>query len=295
MNNPNTQQIRLTIDALNLSVEERDLLLKQLQKVDKEFVANEFKINRILKDKEIAINLLNASVIDLEKNLVQTRLSYEALEQFSNIASHDLKTPLRSIAGYAQLLQRRYKGKLDSDADDFIGFIVNGVKHMNDIICDLLEFSRTPQKNQQKVKVDLNEVISTVKLNLTDEINLRKVQIDAEAMPHIKGHHSGIVQLFQNLIANSIKFCEKEEIKISISAEKQGQHWQFMIVDNGVGIDASFENKVFEPFQRIITNKPGLGMGLAISKKIVQSHGGKIWFQPNPSGGTQFYFTLSEN
>jgi light-regulated signal transduction histidine kinase (bacteriophytochrome) len=163
MNNPNIHQIRQTIDSLDITEEEKDLLLKQVQKIEKELVSNEFKINRILKDKEIAINLLNASVVDLEKNLIQTRLSYEALEQFSNIASHDLKTPLRSIAGYAQLLQRRYQGKLDSDADDFIGFIVNGVKHMNDIICDLLEFSRTPQKNQQKVMVDMNEVLRTVK------------------------------------------------------------------------------------------------------------------------------------
>jgi two-component system, chemotaxis family, sensor kinase Cph1 len=295
MNNPHTQQIRSTIDSLNISEEEKDLLLKQIQKVDKELVSNEFKINRILKDKEIAINLLNASVSDLEKNLVQTRLSYEALEQFSNIASHDLKTPLRSIAGYAQLLQRRYQGKLDSDADDFIGFIVNGVKHMNDIICDLLEFSRTPQKNQQKVVVDMNEVLHTVKINLQDEINLGKVLIIAEALPQIKGHHSGIVQLFQNLVSNSIKFCEQEDIKIKISAEKKSKHWQFLIADNGVGIDATFENKVFEPFQRLNPSKPGLGMGLAISKKIIQSHQGKIWFEPNPEGGTHFYFTISDN
>jgi light-regulated signal transduction histidine kinase (bacteriophytochrome) len=295
MNNPNLHQIRLTIDSLDISTEEKDLLLKQIQKVEKEFVSNEFKINRILKDKEIAVNLLNASVADLEKNLIQTRLSYEALEQFSNIASHDLKTPLRSISGYAQLLKRRYQGKLDSDADEFIGFIVNGVKHMNDIICDLLEFSRTPQKNQQKVMVDLNEVIHSVKINLTDDLKLGKVLITAEALPIIKGHHSSIVQLFQNLISNSIKFCEQEDIKIEIFAEKKSKHWQFLISDNGIGIDPSFETKVFEPFQRLNPSKPGLGMGLAISKKIIQSHQGKIWFEANPKGGTHFYFTISDN
>jgi light-regulated signal transduction histidine kinase (bacteriophytochrome) len=295
MNNPSTEQLRLSIESLSLSNEERELLIKQLQKIDKEFIFNEFKINRISKDKEIATNLLNASVADLEKNLVQTRLSYEALEQFSNIASHDLKTPLRSIAGYAQLLQRRYKGKLDEDADEFIGFIVNGVKHMNDIICDLLEFSRTPQKNQQKVQVELNEVLELVKVNLQDELKIRKVSIKTESLPAIKGHQSGIIQLFQNLIANAIKFCEKEEILISIEVEKQNNHWLFNISDNGIGIDRAFEHKVFEPFQRLDINKPGLGMGLAISKKIVQSHNGKIWFQQKPEGGTNFYFTLSDN
>jgi light-regulated signal transduction histidine kinase (bacteriophytochrome) len=295
MNNPNIHQIRLTIDSLDISTEEKDLLLRQIQKVEKELVSNEFKINRILKDKEIAVNLLNASVSDLEKNLIQTRLSYEALEQFSNIASHDLKTPLRSISGYAQLLKRRYQGKLDNDADEFIGFIVNGVKHMNDIICDLLEFSRTPQKNQQKVMVDLNEVIHTVKINLQDEIKLGKVLIKAEALPIVKGHHSGIVQLFQNIISNSIKFCEQEDIIIEISAEKKLKHWQFLVSDNGIGIDPSFSSKVFEPFQRLNPSKPGLGMGLAISKKIIQSHQGKIWFEANPSGGSHFYFTISDN
>jgi light-regulated signal transduction histidine kinase (bacteriophytochrome) len=294
MNNPNTQQIRSTLESLNISDEDRTLLQKQLQKIDKEFVANEFKINRILKDKEIAINLLNASVLDLEKNLVETRLSYEALEQFSNIASHDLKTPLRSISGYAQLLQRRYKGKLDNDADEFINFIVNGVNHMNDIICDLLEFSRTPQKNQQKTYVDLNDALKDVKINLQKEINLQKVIITHENLPTVIGHQSGIIQLFQNLIANSIKFCEQDEILISISAEKQAKHWQFKISDNGIGIDSAFEIKIFEPFQRLNTNKPGLGMGLAICKKIVQAHGGKIWFQPEEKGGTHFYFTLSD-
>ena len=304
-------------------------LFQQIKGIEKEFIRKEFKINRMLTDKSIAVNLLKTSVDELEahkaalsiqnkrieeanqrleqqnllvsdqskkleENLRQLEMSYQELEQFSYIASHDLKSPLRNIASYAQLLKRRYKGQLDKQADEFIDFIVKGATHMDEIIRDLLEYSRAARENDF-VQTDLNNTLEVVKFNLQQEIRENNARIESAQLPRLLINKSAISQLFQNLIGNAIKFRGDQPPVISIHCEHQSRQWLFRVVDNGVGMDECFQQKAFLPFQRINNlDRPGTGMGLAICKKVVKMHKGDIWYESKVGKGTTFNFTISE-
>lgn len=313
-----------------MSDEERKTLLTDFKSVEKVVEKLEFKHLRTLKDKEIASNLLQASVEILEetnqqltqkneeieqinaalrqqKELLEATAqklelklrelthSYEALEQFSHIASHDLKTPLRSIAGYAQLIQRRYENHLDEQANEFIGYIVRGVRQMNDVIGDMQEFSRSSIRNQPPVLTNLNMLLDRSVKNLENEIRAARAEvITAVPLPTLPVHESGIVQLFQNLISNAVKFRSANVLpRIEIFAEKKVKHWHFRISDNGVGIEQGFAHKIFQPFQRLQTDLPGMGMGLAVCQKVVQLHHGDIWYERRAEGGSVFHFTIA--
>ena len=232
---------------------------------------------------------------ELSENLHMLEKSYAELEQFSYIASHDLKSPLRTIASYAGLLKRRYFNELDTHAIEFIDYVVKGASHMNDIIQDLLEYSNV-NKAQIWTSIDLNEMLFLVLQNLDKEITESKAKILFPKLPTINGFKTGMSQLFQNLIANAIKFKSDLAPVISIQVENRSAHWQFIIADNGVGLEERYQEKAFQPFQRINNlERPGTGMGLAICKKIVNKHKGEIWYKSKAGCGTSFYFTISKD
>jgi len=216
------------------------------------------------------------------------------LEQFAYVASHDLQEPLRTIASFAQLLQKRYRSKLDANADEFIEFIVNGAARMQGLINDLLIYSRVGRKGKEPAATDCSAVLDGAIRNLQMAIAESGAQITYDALPTIKCDGAQIMQLFQNLLGNSIKFRGGQRPRIHVGVERRLPEWVFSVKDNGIGIDPQFSGRVFEIFQRLHTRDeyPGSGIGLAIAKKIVTRHGGRIWFESQPHHGATFFFTL---
>lgn len=312
------------LDELRINQEQRELLIASFFPIlEKQQERMEFLHTRTLKDKNIAINLLNQAIEDLQEkqeeieevnqtllqqkqqleeqsrqlkeSLERLEMSYEELEQFSYIASHDLKSPLRTIASYAQLMQRRYQGQLGEDADEFLQFITSGAKQMNEIIKDLLEYSFIQKQEEKFSAIDLNEVMDIVQFNLHSELSDTGAILHVDPLPSdLKASKSAMVQLFQNLVGNAIKFHSDQQPEIQVTAEQKAKYWQFLVKDNGIGLDERFSKKVFLPFQRLADRDlPGSGIGLAICKKIVKLHRGDIWFESRPGAGTTFYFTLA--
>jgi PAS domain S-box-containing protein len=220
--------------------------------------------------------------------------SNEDLERFAYIASHDLQEPLRNMVSFSQLLSRRYKGKMDPDADEFIEYIVEGGKRMQTLISDLLDYSRISTRAEPFQPMDCEQVMDKVLQSLFYTIQESNAFIESTPLPLINADPAQISLVFQNLIANAIKFRRDEPPYIHISAEKINHHWKFAVRDNGIGIDSAFNNRIFEIFQRLHTRDkyPGSGVGLAIVKKIIERHGGKIWVESEVGKGSTFYFTL---
>lgn len=216
------------------------------------------------------------------------------LERFAYVASHDLQEPLRTMASFTILLEKRYKDKLDSDANDFISFIVDGAKRMQQLINDLLAFSRAGAISKPFENIDMESVLKIAELNLELAIKESKAKITWEPLPVIKADEAQMVQIFQNLIDNAIKFRGKEPPIIHISAKQEESDWIFWVKDNGIGIDPRYFDRIFLIFQRLHNrNKyPGTGMGLAIVKRIVESYGGRVWIESELQKGSTFYFTI---
>jgi PAS domain S-box-containing protein len=229
-----------------------------------------------------------------DSNAELTR-SNKDLEQFAYVASHDLKEPLRMVGSYLQLLTKTLEGKLDAEQLEFLSYISSGADQMNALIRDLLNYSRISKDVTALQKVDCNRVIDIVKQNLNHLISETGAAIKASNLPIITGIESQQIQLFQNLVANGIKFRKKDVTPvIEIKAKSEGHNWLFSVADNGIGISEKFQEKIFIIFQRL-HNKveyPGTGIGLSVCKKIVELYGGKIWFESAPGGGTVFYFTI---
>jgi len=212
------------------------------------------------------------------------------------VASHDLQEPLRMVSSFTQLLERRYKDRLDADADDYIGFIVDGSHRMKNLIDDLLAFSRLKTEAKPFELVKLGASVNEVLSNLKPSIEEFDAEITRDALPSVIGDPSQIKQLFQNLISNAIKFHGDEIPKIHISIGELVSQWQIGISDNGIGIDPKHQKKVFKIFNRLHTREEydGTGIGLAICKRIVERHGGRIWVESEPGDGSTFYFTISK-
>ncbi|MBX6369828.1 MAG: PAS-domain containing protein [Rhodospirillales bacterium] len=220
------------------------------------------------------------------------------LEQFAYVASHDLQEPLRMVASYCQLLQRRYKGKLDADADEFIGFAVEGATRMQRMINDLLNYSRVGRKSAGFAPVDLRAAVDTALSGLGAAIEESGARVTVGTLPSVFGEAMLLERLFQNLIANALKF-RRDDVKpeIEITAEREEGAWRICVADNGIGIEPEYAERIFLLFQRLHERSkyPGTGIGLALCKKVVEHHGGRIWVESEPGRGSRFKFTLPDS
>jgi light-regulated signal transduction histidine kinase (bacteriophytochrome) len=230
----------------------------------------------------------------LKLKLEELRRSNEELEQFAYVSSHDLQEPLRMISSYLQLLQRRYQGKIDDKADKYIYYAVDGAARMQVLINDLLEFSRVTTRAGEPKPIDSEFVLNQVLSNLELYIEQNKATVTHDPLPKVLADNTQLAQVFQNLVINGIKFHGEEVPKIKISAERKESEWVFSVKDNGIGIDPQYSEKIFEVFKRLHKKEeyPGTGIGLAICKKIVERHGGRIWVESELDKGSTFYFTL---
>jgi PAS domain S-box-containing protein len=236
----------------------------------------------------------NEAAKEAKKYLTELERSNQELQQFAYIASHDLQEPLRMITNYLQLIERRYKGKLDKDADEFIDFAVDGAIRLDVMITDLLHYSRVGTQAKEFELTDVNGIISNVIADLQVQIQEARAIINYENLPSIMADKNQISQLFQNLLSNAIKFRQKDKPPmIDIAAKDQGGEWLFSVSDNGIGMDMQYKDKLFIVFKRLVSKEyPGTGIGLAISKKIVERHKGKIWVESKLGEGSVFYFTI---
>ena len=198
------------------------------------------------------------------------------------------------VGSYCQLLQRRYKGKLGADADEFIGFAVEGASRMQRMINDLLNYSRVGRRGGASEPVALREVVDAVLSSLQLAIEDAGASIEIDELPVVSGVRSQLQQLFQNLIGNGLKFRGEAAPHIRIAAERDGAVWLFSIADNGIGIETDYLERIFLIFQRLHERSryPGTGIGLAVCKKVVEHHGGRIWVESEPGQGSTFLFTL---
>ena len=230
----------------------------------------------------------------LRRMLQELERSNRDLEQFAYVASHDLQEPLRMVASYVQLLARRYQGKLDKDADEFMAFAVDGALRMQLLIDDLLLYSRVSRRTEPFEPVDCGALLDRVLRYLARPIEESGGAVTREALPTVAGDPSQLGQVFQNLVVNAIKFHGDEAPRVHVSAERKGGEWQFCVRDNGIGIEPQYLDRIFVIFQRLHPKDkyPGTGIGLAICKKIVEHHGGRIWVESTPGKGSAFYFTV---
>jgi len=273
---------------------------KQALQDDQGEIIGTFGISRDITDRRRAEEALAQKTRELLR-------SNKELEEFAYVASHDLQEPLRMIASYTQLLARRYQGRLDAEADEFITYAVEGASRLQVLINDLLAYSRVATHGKPFAATECSEVLSRVLSNLKIAIEESRAIVRYSSLPNIIADATQMTQLFQNLIGNGIKFCHLQPPEIHISAERRtnprpapgtapGPVWLFSVRDNGIGIEPQYFERIFVIFQRLHGRQqyPGTGIGLAICKKIVERHGGHIWVESAPSEGATFHFTISD-
>jgi PAS domain S-box-containing protein len=235
-----------------------------------------------------------------EEQLMQTmtelKRSNDELEQFAYVASHDLQEPLRMVASYTELLAERYRGRLDSDADEFIAFAVDGCHRMQGLIQDLLSYSRAGANGEALKEVSAEDALEKALRNLRATIEETKAKVTHDSLPAIMTNETQLVQVLQNLVGNAIKYRSAESPQVHVAATQNGDHeWVFSVRDNGLGIAPEYFDRIFILFQRLHGQKEfeGTGIGLAVCKKIVERLGGRIWVESQPGKGSTFFFTLS--
>lgn len=230
----------------------------------------------------------------VERQSRQLEQSNAELEQFAYVASHDLQEPLRMIASYLELIERRYKGRLDQDADEFIGFAVDGAKRLQTMIHDLLDYSRVSTRAAPLESVSFEAILEEAISDLGVSIRESETQITHGPMPTVLVDRAQMGQLFRNLIGNALKFKSAATPQVHISAMREPSEWRFSVRDNGIGMEPDHFERVFRMFQRLHTREeyPGTGIGLAVCKRIVERHGGRIWVESVPHEGSKFSFTL---
>ncbi|MEV7555537.1 ATP-binding protein [Amycolatopsis sp. NPDC089917] len=282
-----------------LAVEVRDVATTDIHREVRGSGPQEMR--ELASDVESLRSRIIAEVTDLERAqetiAVRTReleRSNSDLEQFAYVASHDLQEPLRKVASFCQLLQKRYQGKLDERGDQYIGFAVDGAKRMQALINDLLAFSRVGRRPGENVLLETGDLLETALGNLDDAITESGARVTHSELPAVLGEKSLLTAVFQNLVGNAIKFRGEEPPEIEISAERDGEDWRFSVTDNGIGIKDEYAERIFVIFQRLHGrgDYPGTGIGLALCRKIVEHHGGKIWLDTGVGAGTRFCFTL---
>jgi light-regulated signal transduction histidine kinase (bacteriophytochrome) len=230
----------------------------------------------------------------LAESADELKRSNADLEQFAHVASHDLQEPLRMVATYTELIAERYRGKLDERGDKYIGYVVDGAKRMQQLIKDLLAYSRVSSKTVIPAVVQADAVVDSAIASLKIALEEGGTEIVRARLPAIHGDAAQLAQVFQNLIGNAIKFRTERPPRIRIGAEKGDGEYVFQVEDNGIGIDKNFSERIFQMFQRLHERGryDGNGIGLAVAKKIVERHGGRIWFESKPDEGTTFFFTI---
>jgi len=273
----NQGELRRGQNDLEKQVEERTLALRQAN----QSLQNEISERRRAEEA-------------LEKKTQELARSNRDLEQFAYVASHDLQEPLRMVTSYVQLLARRYKGKLDSDADEFIVFAMDGAIRMWRLINDLLAYSRVSTESRELESTDCEAVLNESLDNLKVAIEENGAVVTHDSLPTVMADNPQLVQLFQNLIGNAIKFRGSEPPHVHLSASRNGDRWTFSVRDNGIGIAPEYARRIFILFQRLHSREKyaGTGIGLAICQKIVERHGGDIWVESELGRGATFYFTL---
>ena len=315
---PDSDGIDTLIDVHKISTKTPIIVLTGLNNEEIGIFAVKIGAQDYLIKKEIDNKLLKRSIrYSIERKKIESELqnyksnledkvkertkeleqSNKELQQFAYVASHDLREPLRMISSFLQLLERRYNEQLDDDANEFIEFAVDGAKRLDSMIKDLLEYSRVANKKRKFNDVDLNEVLERTNLNLKLAIDDSNAEIIANKLPTLSGDEQLLVQLFQNLISNSIKYRSKENPIIQISFNNEMNQLIFSFKDNGIGISTKHLERIFTIFQRLHTREEyeGTGIGLAIAQKIVQQHGGQIWAESEPGEGTIIHFTIPYN
>jgi signal transduction histidine kinase len=240
------------------------------------------------------LEALQSANARLDRQALELQRSNAELEQFAYVASHDLQEPLRKVASFTQLLQRRYGGELDERADQYIEFAVDGATRMQRLINDLLSFSRVGRVGGEREIVAATEIVHAACRNLAGVIEETAADVQVGELPAVCGEVALLTAVFQNLIANALKFRGAEAPVVRISAARDGDAWRFTVADNGIGIDPEYAERIFVIFQRLHTKEAyaGTGIGLALCRKIVEHHGGRIWLDTSVAAGTTFHFIL---
>lgn len=244
------------------------------------------------KKAELLLKELNASLATQASKL---EASNTELERFAYVASHDLQEPLRMVRSFLQLLKKKYDGSLDAEAHQYIDIAVDGAERMKQLIMDLLDYSRVGFVNEKFEQVDMNEVVQKVLHYMQEQVNALNATVEVDPLPTINGIGTQLGQVIQNLISNALKYSNPSPV-VNISCKEDSENWQFSVRDNGIGIDSRFFEKIFIIFQRLHTQseKRGTGIGLAICKKIIEGHGGKIWVESQAGVGSTFHFTIAK-
>lgn len=278
--NQSSEELQKAHDALEVRVLERTAELQQ----------SNIRLQAEMDERRKAEESLRRRTDDLAR-------SNADLEQFAYIASHDLQEPLRMISSYVQLLAKRYRGKLDRDADEFIFYASDGASRMQRLINDLLTYSRVGTRGKSFEEVNLETVLAQALENLQLAVKEKNAVVTHDPLPTVYGDSGQLTQVFQNLIDNAIKFHGEEPPRIHVSARLEGGKCIFSVKDNGIGVAPEYLNRLFTLFQRLHTRKEytGTGLGLAICKRIVERHGGRIWVESSPAKGSTFYFVIPAN
>jgi light-regulated signal transduction histidine kinase (bacteriophytochrome) len=230
----------------------------------------------------------------LEAQTVELRRSNDELSQFAYVASHDLQEPLRMVASFAELLDERSRAHLDEKGLKYLGYITEGARRMQQLVRDLLTYSRLGTQGRPLAPVDLSRVAARVIEDLTLLIRSTGAVVEVGPLPRVMGDEGQLAQVLQNLIGNALKFRGVDPPRVSIAAERADELWRVTVADNGIGMDMKYHDRVFEMFQRLHGRGQfeGSGIGLAIVRRIVQRHLGTVWFESTPGAGTRFFFTL---
>jgi signal transduction histidine kinase len=246
-----------------------------------------------LKTTLVSRNELAREITERKKAEEELKRSNAELERFAYVASHDLQEPLRMVSSYVQLLEKRYKDKLDADAHDFINFTVDGALRMKNLINDLLDYSRVDSRAKPFQPVNLEDAFNIAVNNLSVAIAESGAEITHDPLPTVMADEGQIIRVFQNLLSNAVKFRSDQSPHIHVSARQAAEEWIFSVADNGIGIESQYFERIFQIFQRLHGREyPGTGAGLSIAKRIIERHEGRIWVESQPGTGSTFYFTL---
>lgn len=235
-------------------------------------------------------------MVDEARWVAELKRSNRELEEFAYVASHDLQSPLRKVAGFAELLSESQAPKLDAEAREYIGYIVTGTRRMQRLIEDLLTYSRVGSRQLVAAKVDLNEVLAEVLSDLELTVKAAGARVEAGKLPVIQADRVQMGQLFQNLVSNALKFRGDAAPVVRVGARRQGEGWLLHVADNGIGMEAQYLDQIFKMFRRlhVVGAYSGTGIGLAVVRRIVERHGGRVWAESRPGEGSTFWFTLKD-